>query len=48
MGLVVIVLVVVAVTLWRGSQQGAELAAHLQDAAAAPAQANAAVPRAIV
>ena len=45
MGLVVIVLVVVAVTLWRGSQQGAELAAHLQDAAAAPAQANAAVYR---
>jgi len=34
-----------AVSLWRGSRQGAALAAHLQDAAAAPAQANAAVYR---
>ena len=45
MGLVVLVIAVLAHTLWRGSQQGAALAAHLQDAAAAPAQANAAVYR---
>ena len=45
MGLVLLVIAVLAHTLWRGSQQGAERAAHLQDAAAAPAQANAAVYR---
>lgn len=45
MGLVLVVIAVLAVSLWRGSRQGAELAAHLQDAAAAPAQANAAVYR---
>jgi len=45
MGLVLVVIAVLAVSLWRGSRQGAALAAHLQDAAAAPAQANAAVYR---
>jgi cytochrome c-type biogenesis protein CcmH len=45
MGLVLVVITVLAWSLWRGSRQGAERAAHLQDAAAAPAQANAAVYR---
>jgi len=45
MGLVLVVIAVLAVSLWRGSRQGAVLASHLQDAAAAPAQANAAVYR---
>jgi cytochrome c-type biogenesis protein CcmH len=45
MGLVLVVVTVLAVSLWRGSRQGAQRAAHLQDAAAAPAQANAAVYR---
>ena len=40
-----VVLGVLGVSLWRGSQQGARLAAHQTDAANNPAQANAAVYR---
>ncbi len=40
-----LVLIVLSVALWRGSQQGARLAAHQADAASNPAQANAAVYR---
>ncbi len=39
------VLVVLSLALWRGSQQGARLAAHQSDALNNPAQANAAVYR---
>ncbi len=40
-----VVLIVLSVALWRGSQQGARLAAHQADAVNNPAQANAAVYR---
>ncbi len=40
-----VVLVVLSVALWRGSQQGARLAAHQADAINDPAKANAAVYR---
>jgi len=40
-----VVMVVLAIALWRGSQQGAHLAAHQADAVNNPAQANAAVYR---
>lgn len=40
-----VVLVVLGVALWRGSQQGARLAAHQADAINDPAKANAAVYR---
>jgi cytochrome c-type biogenesis protein CcmH len=40
-----VVLLVLSVALWRGSQQGARLAAHQADAINNPAQANAAVYR---
>jgi cytochrome c-type biogenesis protein CcmH len=40
-----VVLLVLSVALWRGSQQGARLAAHQADAINHPAQANAAVYR---
>ena len=40
-----LVLVVLSVALWRGSQRGAQLAAHQADAVNNPAQANAAVYR---
>jgi cytochrome c-type biogenesis protein CcmH len=40
-----VVMVVLAVALWRGSQQGARLAAHQADATNDPAKANAAVYR---
>lgn len=40
-----VVLLVLSVVLWRGSQQGAHLAAHQMDARNYPAQANAAVYR---
>jgi cytochrome c-type biogenesis protein CcmH len=40
-----LVLIVLSVALWRGSQQGARLAAHQADAVNNPAQANAAVYR---
>jgi len=40
-----VVLVVLSLALWRGSQQGARLAAHQADAANDPAKANAAVYR---
>ncbi len=40
-----LVLLVLSVALWRGSQEGARLAAHQADAASNPAQANAAVYR---
>jgi cytochrome c-type biogenesis protein CcmH len=40
-----VVMLVLSVALWRGSQQGARLAAHQADAANDPTQANAAVYR---
>jgi len=40
-----VVLLVLSVALWRGSQQGARMAAHQADAVNHPAQANAAVYR---
>ena len=40
-----LVLIVLSVALWRGSQQGARLAAHQADAVNDPAKANAAVYR---
>ncbi|MEN9619113.1 MAG: Cytochrome c-type biosis protein CcmH precursor, partial [Pseudomonadota bacterium] len=40
-----VVLLVLSVALWRGSQQGARLAAHQADAINDPAKANAAVYR---
>ena len=40
-----VVLIVLSVSLWRGSQQGARLAAHQADAINDPAKANAAVYR---
>jgi len=43
--LVALVLIVLSVALWRGSQQGARMAAHQADAVNHPAQANAAVYR---
>lgn len=43
--LIAVVLAVLGVALWRGSQQGAAFAANLAQAAHAPAQANAAVYR---
>ena len=45
MALIVVVLLVLSVALWRGSQQGAALAAHMADAVNDPAKANAAVYR---
>ena len=43
--LIAVVLLVLSVALWRGSQQGARVAAHQADAVNDPAQANAAVYR---
>lgn len=45
MAMVAVVLLVLSVALWRGSQQGARMAAQHIDAANNPAQANAAVYR---
>jgi cytochrome c-type biogenesis protein CcmH len=43
--LIALVLIVLSAALWRGSQQGARLAAHQSEAANNPAKANAAVYR---
>ena len=45
MAMVAVVLLVLSVALWRGSQQGARMAAQHMDAANNPAQVNAAVYR---
>jgi len=45
MALIVVVLLVLSVALWRGSKQGADVAAHMADAINDPAKANAAVYR---